>query len=295
MRQVINRHRLAASVILLGVVVAGLTIWSWWHYVYSHPKRVFERMLASSLSTPSVTKQISESGDGRSVQQATQLSINPSPSVRSLNTLEQTDSKIVTETIAFPTVEYVRYNSIKTEQKTVDGDAYDFASIIGVWGMSSDNSIYTGGAQLFDQTLLGVVPIASLQPADRKALLRQIEQEQVYHIDFSSVQQNTVNGRPVYTYHVSLNPRAYVNMLKTFSRLVGNDELAEVDVAEYPESPRLEVELSVDVWSGQLRTATFADSQRVEQYRAHGARHRVKEPTDAISLQELQMKLQQLN
>jgi len=293
-RSFINRHQMAAVITLFACLVMLFSVWSWWHYVYSNPKRVFERMLSSSLSTPSVTKLTSEQGD-QNLTQTTQLTVNPNPSVHSQSILEQPDSRVVTESIAFPDREYIRYTDIQTTQQSTAGGSYDFSEILGVWGASTEANTLTGGAQLFDQTVLGVVPLARLSPDHKAELLNQVTQESVYNVDYNNVEREIIDGRPVYTYTVGLKPRAYVNMLKTFSRMIGTDELAEVDPTNYPESPLLEVTFSIDVWSSQLRAVNYTDSQRTEVFTSHGAFSRVIEPTESISLQELQSKLQAIN
>jgi hypothetical protein len=277
------------GIVLLAFAIGLVTVWAWWKYLYTTPQNVFERMLNTSLSTPSVTKQTVESTTQQNLDQTAQLSVNPIPSVRTETTASQAGSQITTESLAFPDREYFRYTSIDAGQADGQQSANEqYQDALNIWGFSGAPE----GGQLFDQTLLGVVPIARLNPADKRALIEQIKREAVYTIDYSRVEKRVVDGRSVYTYPVALKPRAYVNMLKSFSAYVGTDELASVDVNQYPDSPTLDIELNIDVWSGQLRSVSYADSSRIEVFSAHGAYNRVSEPAESIPLPQLQSKLQ---
>ncbi len=283
--------KLIAGVVVVGFVILISSAWAWWRYVYTTPQNVFERMLSTSLSTPSVAKSTVEYSDQQTLDQTTQLSVNPHPSVRTKTTAAQAGSAITTESIAFPDREYFRYTSITTPEQDEPSATKQYQDALNIWGFSSENGL-SEGAQLFDQTLLGVVPIGRLNPADKQALLAQIQNESVYTIDYSTVTKETIDGRSVYTYKVGLKPRAYVNMLKSFASFIGTNELADVNVNDYPESPTLNVDISVDIMSGQLVGVTYPDSQRTERFSAHGAYNRVDEPTQYIPLAELQSKLQ---
>lgn len=294
MKQFIGRNKSVISILFVGIIIISASSWGWWHYVYSNPKRVFNRMLSQSLSTPSVTKSTIEPDSTKTLRQTTQLSVNPTPAVRSVSQVKQGDSLISTENIASPQADYVRYTGISTSQKGENDKPLDFSQILGVWGQSTNDDPTTEGAQLFNQTALGVVPLARLSVEDKKALLKQIAESNVYIVDYDNVTRSVVDGRPVYSYKVGLTPRAYVAMLKTFSRNLGNDELALTDPNDYPESPALNVGITIDVWSSQLRQVTYEDSPRVEDFSSHGALVNISMPTEFVSLPELQAKLQQI-
>lgn len=293
MKQLMRSSRFIIAVIAVGCVVLAAAGWTWWRQVYTNPERVFDRMLASSLTTPSVTKKTSESSIGQSTTQTSQLTVNPSPSVRTKAVANQGSTTIEYESIAFPDREFFRYTNILTvasegaEPTTPD----QYKDVMNVWGESSEA---TSGseAQMFDQTMLGVVPMASLRPADRQRLLAQIQDEKVYTVSYDSVKRERVGGRLVYTYDVDITPRAYVNMLKTFAEMVGSNQLADVDISPYPDTPSLKVAMRIDVLSGNLTDIAFSEDTRTETYSAHGGYQLVGEPKDSIPLLQLQSMLQ---
>lgn len=292
MKQFVRANLLVLVIILLGVVTASITTWAWWKHIYTDPEHVFDRMLSESLSAGSVTKGTIETTTGQTLNQTSQLTVTPTASVRTLTDAAQGNSSITTETIAYPDREYFRYTDIKTEQQ--DGSVTTpekYQAILGTWGHSSAATSGTE-AQLFDQTLLGVVPVAQLQPNQRAALIKQITEDKVYTVDYASMKRQRVDSREIYVYKVGINPRAYVKMLKTFAQMVGSKQLDGVDETAYPESPTLDVEMTIDVWSGYLQKVTYPDNVRTETFSAYGGQYKIDEPTDSIPLLQLQSQLQ---
>jgi hypothetical protein len=292
-KQRMRSSRFIIAVIAVSCVILAAAGWAWWRQVYTDPERVFDRMLASSLTTPSVTKKTSESSIGQSTTQISQLTVNPDPSVRTKATANQGSTTIEYETIAFPDREYFRYTNILTvaEDGAEPSTPDQYKDVMNIWGESSAAS--SGAeAQMFDQTMLGVVPMASLSPDDRQKLLAQIAEEKVYTVSYDSVKREHVGGRLTYTYNVDITPRAYVNMLKTFAEMVGSNQLADVDVSPYPDTPSLKVAMRVDVLSGNLIEIAFSEDARTETYSAHGGYQLVGEPEKSIPMLELQSMLQ---
>jgi hypothetical protein len=208
--------------------------------------------------------------------------------------LDQGQAVITTESIGTLQNDFVRYLDIKTDQKNSSGSSFDFSNVLSVWGKSGDNKEAGEEAQLFSQTVLGVVPIANLPLSARQELLRQIQNDKVYTVDYGTVKRAKSNGRPVYTYDVTVEPVAYINMLKTFAHSLGLTQLDQVDSSQYANTPALKFSFEVDVWSAQLTKVTYIESNRTETYSAYGARALVNQPKDTITLEELQTRLQSI-
>ena len=282
--------------VLVGILVLVGAGYSWWHWVYSSPKNVFKRMVTTSLSSSSITRTIKQDDGSQILNQTSQLTLQPNQRVHATNMLRQVadaGTVVDTESIATPTVDFVRYTGIKTSQKTASGKDFDFKAVTGIWGKADNQDALSGGAQIFTQNLLGVMPVANLPAAERKALVNVIIKNQIFKTDFSKVSRSIEDGRPVYTYDVSIDPKAYVTMLKVFAHDVGLTQLEQVDPAQYEGSDTLKFTFDVDVWSGQLKNIAYKDSQRSERLSAYGAQLLITPPANAISLQDLQAKLQQ--
>ncbi len=280
---------------LVSFLLMLASLYAWWQLVYTHPTSVFDRMLATSLTTPSVAKTVNQTDESQILEQTSMLVTTPGQIARSISTLQQvddTDTQIVTESIGSPTVDYVRYNEIKTSQKNSEGKDFDFSSVVGIWGKATDEQ-GGGNVQQFNQTVLGVVPIANLPQAQRSQLLDQIRDDKVFQFDSDAVKRQRINGRMVYSYEVSVDPVAYVKMLKTFASSLGMTQLEQVDPSQYAGSPALGFVFEIDVLSGQIRKITYESTDRTETNNSFGAIVRIEEPTSSIGVEELQAKLQQ--
>lgn len=295
MKKLLGKFTIIRVAVLAGVIVFAGAGYGWWHMVYSSPQNVFNRMLATSLASNSVTKTINQNDGQQILEQTTQFSVAPKQRVHAKNVLKQVVDRgtvISTESIATSKADYVRYTDIKATQKRDDGKDYDFSSVVGQWGKADDRDPTSGGAQLFVQNLFGVVPLANLPADQRKELVQLIKKENVFGTDFSKTKRNLVNGRPVYSYDISVKPKAYVTMLKLFARDLGMRQLEQVDPDQYEDSEPLNFTFDVDAWSGQLRAIEYKDSVRTERMSAYGAKLQIEPPTSVIPLSELQKKLQ---
>ena len=284
-------------IMVVGFVLLAVSFVGWWLKVYNSPANVFDRMIATSLASPAVSKKIQQDDESQNLDQTTVLVTAPDQIVQSDTVLVQaldSDTSISTETIATPQVDYVRYTGIDTNQKSANGEAFDFSSVLGVWGKTDVSDQQGNGAQVFNQTVLGVVPIANVRQPLRRALIEQIKRDGVYRIDASKVERKTVNGRPVYSYDVTVAPVAYVTMLKNFARSIGITQLDQVNPKQYENSAPLNFVFDIDIWSGQLIKVAYEGSERTEEYSAYGGRNQIEVPTDAIDVSKLQTRLQQI-
>lgn len=281
------------NITLLGFVLLGLSGFAYWKYICSDPVVVFERMLSTSLSTPSMTKIITQNDEGQDLKQVVNLQTSPGQFARTNSELNQKESSTIisTETIGTPAADFVRYTGIKTNQKSATGKDLDFNKIINLWGKTDKSN---GEVQLFNQTVLGVIPIANIRQPLRGQLIDKIEQESVYSFDRKVVKKTYVNGRLIYSYEVSIKPVAYVSMLKLVARDMGIKELEAIDPSQYANSAPIVFGIEVDVWSSQLTKITFKDSKRSERYVSFGARSTVITPNNTVPVEELQNRLQQV-
>jgi hypothetical protein len=284
-------RRSIAAAILVIVIVGG---WLWWHNVHSDPQRVFEAMLANSLQTTAVTRHIEQSSAVQQMDQTIQFTTSPTNQAHASTILTQGgagEARIEAETISTPYTEYVRYKSIDTPLKTADGKPVNFSKAIGIWGKNlsptTDEEAQTNG-ELFGDSTLGVVPFANFPVHTRKALLRYLKENTVYSPDYSHVDRKIVNGRPEYTYAVTMKTQAYVEYLKKVAHEVGLTQLESVDVSKLAGSPDLKFELTVDVWSRQLVRVAAEGSEQGETLSAHGVVRYAETPTDVISIDDLQ-------
>ncbi len=272
------------------VIIFGASGWAWWHYIRSNPDRTFYAAVQNSISTYGMTKTVTQESGDQKLNQKVALSVagqNVAQGATNVSQAGDTNAHIKTQVISSPTEEYVRYTEINTDQKKANGDAMDFSKLVGIWGKSEASR----GGDTFNETVLGVVPVGNLSGAQRQSLMHLIHDKQVYK--FKAPQHAIVNGRPVYTYDVTVAPEAYVGMLKEFAKSMGMSQLDSVDPTNYKDAEPLTFKLKVDVWAQQLTGIEYSGGQRNETIGSYGIPRHVDLPKDSISIEDLQTKLQE--
>ncbi len=287
-------------IIVCSVLLLGVSGWTYYSQVYTQPTKVFERMLSTSFSTPGVTTTSTEGDSSQQLVEITQLVTSPKPLIHVGSSLISDGGETVvnTETIDTPKDYFIKYSGIKTSQKTADGKDFNFSKVINIWGKTDAIDPASEGAQLFNRTILHIVPTANLNPIQRKELINKILKDKVYTVDYSKVKRQTIAGRPVYSYDVSLQPAPYLTMLKTFAKDIGFKfaQLEQANPEKFKDQPPQTFTFDVDVWSGELTKIVFTkESSRSEVYGAYGARTRIEPPAQSISVEELRSRLEQIH
>ncbi|MDB5163858.1 MAG: hypothetical protein JWS12_476, partial [Candidatus Saccharibacteria bacterium] len=150
---------------IFGLVILLVSGWFWWTKVYTSPRNVFLGMLSSSLSTPSVTRHLTEKASGSTQNQYTQINFGGQTFVHVLNTNQQVgqtgqNNSIKTETIGTLRQDFARYVAIESSQKNQAGKPLNYASVQQVWGKSevAKNGQATS-TRFLEQATLGIVPL----------------------------------------------------------------------------------------------------------------------------------------
>lgn len=287
-----NRKPITWSVLIIIVILGSLALW--YKNIYSDPRRVFNAMLENSLRVASVTKQVEQGDESQTLNQQIRLQAGSMHVAQSLTNLSQkglASANVVTESIGTPTSDYVRYRSIETDQKSATGGNLDFSKVLGVWGKSEASGETSG--ELYNETILGVIPFGNLSASDRQKLIFMVSSLDVYKVEYANVKRVTVNGRPTYEYRVKVLPEAYVTMLKSYARMAGLTQLRDINPANYADASAIEFTVTVDVITRRLSSVVY-ESGRQENYVSYGNEVGVKLPEDAVSVDELQQRIQQV-
>jgi hypothetical protein len=286
------RKVLVVVLILVVAVLGGLG--AYYKNVYSDPEVVFNAMIENSLRSGSIVKHINQEDETQSVDQIMRLQQGEQHIAQGLTNLTQTGfstAEVETESIGTPTTDYVRYRSIETDQKSQDGSDLDFSKVVGIWGVTEATESTSG--ELYNELALGVIPSGKLPADERAELLKIIKENNVYEVDYNNVARTTVNGRPTYEYTVKVSPEPYIGLLKEFAKAIGLTHLDEINPEDYKGAEPLEFKLSVDVLTRRVNTVTYS-SGRTESYESFGGRKEVDEPTDTITINELQTLIQEV-
>ena len=260
------------------------------------PEHVFYSMLKNNLSSQGVSRTVTQEGGGQTLVQTTQLQTGEQNVASSQTELIQgsEDSKtvIVTESIGTPTEDFIRYSRVETDQLGATGQPLDFSKVTGTWGQSMSGDGIERGGEVFGESTLGIVPFGFINREQTEELLSSIRSNDVYGIDFSQVESSELDGRPTYVYHAEIKPDQYVRMLQQFSSYIGTTQLDQLNAESFVSNQPIKIDFEIDIWSQQLRKATFVDGQREETYTSYGLRQEVLTPTESITVNELQRLLQ---
>lgn len=281
-----------AVVICVGLV--GLSGWLWWSKIFMNPERAFQDMLANNLRTSSFTRHTSQKGSGEGIDQISYLSFYaPEDYAQSTTVLTQRisgirTSAITTETIGTNSVDFVRY----TAANNIDGlpGAENVKGLIGTWAKREANPSNGQQVTFLNETLFGFVPFGNFTPDQRSKLVGLINQKGLYKQ--IKVERKMENKRPVYKYILKINPQDLVTVLKEHAMLLGSSSAAQLDPAQYAQTPDVQVEVTVDIFSRQLVEIENQGSGRLETYSGQNLYRPINKPNQAIPIDELQKKIQ---
>lgn len=283
--------------LVVGVVVFLLFGWLWWQFVFTSPHKVFWRMVNNSMTLTAITRHVVQTSSTTDLDQTTRLRYGSQNAVATQITLTQKSQQgntiIKTEGVGTTGYDYSRYTSITTPQKTAEGKPLNFSKIINVWGRSATPAKgQKPSVQYLGQAALGLVPFVNLNPVQRHSILHQMMTKNVYTIDYTSVKRQTLNGKGVYVYDVSINPPAYIGVVQQVVKAAGLTSANNLDPSAYQNSPPLKATFYVERTAGRLVKITYANAQQTETYRDYGLDSPIAIPAKTVPLTLLQEQLQ---
>jgi hypothetical protein len=273
-----------------GALLLLLSIVLWWTKTSVNPKRVFWDTVSTSMSTNGVTLHINEKGTTND-SQSIQYSLGTTNQVHALRSVTQNGTTVKTESIGTDTKTYTRYTEVKTPKKDLKLD-----KVLNVWADPTSNGTT---AQLLPQVALGLalplgavpVPIGYVNPDDRNAILKTMQQRVLYQVNYDKVKKHSQNGRLLYDYTVSMQPQLYLDVLKMFAQKTGVKDLENIDTAQYASLSAIKVTLTIDARAKTLVKVVDSDQGYSETYDGYGVQTNVHVPTSAISMSDLQKRL----
>jgi hypothetical protein len=278
------------TLIIIAVILIVVFSWFWYARVITGKETVFNNMIKNSLQTRGFTKIVKQSSAEGSVEQRSQAQFGANNLVEVVSDVSQgSDNKAIkvkTRTIATPTELYVQYTDIKTPQQ--NGKKLDFKSLINVWGKQTKAE---GGGTVFTESVFGIVMFGNLSTSHRTELLKKIQDNQVYIVDYSKVKTSKIDGKVNYSYPVQISARAYIDLAKTYDKILGTKTLDNINPDDYSGAESIKALVYVDKQSATLSKIELQGQQREEHYKGHGIAKEVGVPEQAIALNELEQKL----
>lgn len=278
-------------VIIAALLLIG-TFSAWQYHNSTNVDRVFWGMVDDSLQTSSYSRHTQQKSGAQSVDQIFETATSPQHKLFSETVFTQTgaDSAVaVTENIGTPSTDYVRYTSIETAQNL------DFSSVLNVWGITEPQVPGQTSGQLYNQAVLGIIPVGNLDSAQRRIITDIMKESNAYSYTLVETNKSLLFGRPTYTMQVTVNPVGYITALKQFASFVGLNHLEEVNPDEYAQAQKISFTVSIDGWTHQMVATSQGGGSKTEQITGRNIRKTLPAaPDQTIPVDDLQSKLQSI-
>jgi hypothetical protein len=281
-------RRITTILALVGsiVILAGSAFW--FYKVYSNPENVFWGMVGNNLSTPSISKEIVQKSEGSSSKENTLIAFRPAPSVHDIKeistTVNGTKSRIKVESIGTPKDTYQRY--VLIEQPVQPGKSKpDYSNIYKMWLKNGGNA-QANNSQLFNNALFSGFLFGNLQPNNRDTAVSYMRK--AYKVNFDDINNKSDNSRKTYTYKVKLSLKEYAKGAHYYAELLRLPNAKQISADNYKATDKLEMAVTVDVLSRQLRQVTYTSNSSSEKYTAYGIVPNFESPKKTVSYNDLQ-------
>ena len=249
-------------------------------------------MLENSLRTTGVTKTTEQDNQGSTLKQISQAQFGATNIINVNTVIEQGEegnrTKVVTETIGTPQENYARYVEIDTPDS---GQTPDFGDALDTWGVQKQEE---GGSSVFSEATYGAVLFGNLPVSQSNELIQIMKDNAVYIPNYEDVKSESIDGKKVKTYSVTVNTKAYVELLKKYDEILGLGVVDEINPDDYEQAPPISLNLSVDPVSRTLRKVEFTADGRQELLSGYGISKDVELPDSPIPRKELESQLQNI-
>lgn len=289
-----NSNSLAINlIILVGVILFVFSGYFWITKIRNNPEYIFNSMLNNNLRTASVTRTVLQDGGAQKLEQVMRIQNRTQHVTKGVTTITQGggSTTVVTESIGFPEVEYIRYVKIDTDQKGAKGKKLEFGEVLNIWGENKPQEEGELSELYQDVTIGNLFMFADLDKASRQQLLTSTETNGVYDVDYKDVKRTTKDGRPKISYRVKLNPKQYILMVQEYGRIVGLSQFESLNPEDYNDASPISFTVTIDVISQRLDNTLSSDGSNAQSFSGYGIIENIEIPKETIPATELQKRL----
>jgi hypothetical protein len=278
-------------IVIGGIAVLAILIVAFFGIAQSNDsaRNVFWGAVNNSMAATALTISTTASTSGTTENILNQIDFGQHPSTLTLTTLSNGTAKAKTETLTTPKAEYVRYDSI---HKVIHGKSVNFSHVIGVWAKTTS---FTGSVipPTFPQVLLDQLlplPMGNLTPGERTDFLQQMQDAQIYTVNFSSAKKTTYQGRAAYVYAVSIQPVLYLQLIKSYAPDVDMRQDDQLNPNSYGGESNVSATWTIDAKAKELVKVDYG-SGHTQTYGGWNVPITTPTPTHTVSASELQHRL----
>lgn len=271
----------AVAIILAGVGVGGgLALY---YKAYANPRRVFNDMINNNLATRGFVKQMIKNQSGNTSVETLQLEFSPDIRVRDVRNINLPASRtnVTVETIGTTTADYQHYLHITKLSSA--GKPADYSRVYGLWVKNGEGE--GGAAELVNSAFFGATLLGNLDPATRHKVT--VRLAPAYIVDYKNVVRSSDDHRRTYTYNATVLLRQYAAAAKVYATSIGLPIAARIDPQLYSGTAKLQVKLTVDVLSRQLKKIQYLNQGLTETYSGYGTAPEMTLPAKTVSPQQL--------
>jgi hypothetical protein len=269
----------------LVIVVAGIT---WFYKYYSNPQNVFWDMVENNLSTSSITKEITQKSTNATSKEITRIILSPNHAAHDVKQIDASvsgsKSMIRIESIGTPTDTYQRYVLISQPAKAGKKKA-DFSKVYALWLKNGGNA-QSGNSQLFNNAVFSGFLFGNLPPSQKSTALNYMRK--AYKVDFNNIDKKSHNSRKTYVYTVSLAMQNYAKAARFYADALKLPNAKQISANNYHSTDKIEMSVTIDVLSRQLREVTYTTNSSTEKYSAYGITSDVSVPKKTVTYDTLQ-------
>jgi hypothetical protein len=268
------------------LLVLILLILLWYYKDYNDPRAVFWNMVNNNLATKSVTKQTAQNNAAVQNSESIQLLFNPSPAIKDIKNIVDNSTKPPTrlklEGVGTPNTDYQHYLLI--DRPAADGKKKDYSKVYDMWLKNGDS------AQLINSNLFGPLLFGNLPAEQREAVL--VNLRNAYHVNFGAVKSKTEHGRRTYTYEVGLSLKDYAAAAQQYAKIYNLPIAGQIDPASYEAAAQVNLVVTIDALSSQVRSLDYKANNLVERYSSYGVVLPTEIPKKTVTSEEFQKALQ---
>jgi hypothetical protein len=280
----------------LGLALFVIFGWLWYSRVYLSPQHVFWSTIDNSLSSRGLTRHVTQSQSGSTLDQYVNLTFNVSPVAHGVTIIKQEQdgkkSSVITESIGTASSDYIRYTTLQPATTRTDGKPYNFSNLQNIWAKGPEGQTGQSSNSFLAEALFGLVLVGNLGNENRQTLVTQLRDKNVYNVSYDSVKKLHQNGRVIYEYAAKMNIHDFSLIVNRYLSMIGLAEGHKLDPNTYPVDQLSDVTIDIDARAHELTSITYSGGSRKEVYSGYGIVDLTPLPTKTITTDELQQRLQ---
>ena len=288
-----NLAKLTKYFLIFAVVILLATFWVWYTRLYLTNERRFWNAIETSMSVPSVVRTLEQGGSGNQVIQQYRFHYAPQQVIENKVQFTQksatVDTSVVTEGIIFPDDQYLRYVSF--ENNSPSGESVsDIDELLGQWARQEAPDPEEARLNYLSEYVTLVV-FGNFPANIRNEIMQELQEGNVYSVDYENAIEDTVNGNEVLRYATVVNLRAFAETLNGAFIKAGYGEFPPLNPENYREGSTLNSSIVVKKRDNTIVGVNFGNRQ--ETYSNYGVIKNIEEPDASLTIEELQSRVQQ--